>query len=137
MSGFTIEQAQQILKSDFAPWIQEMQISFDKLADGTAVLRIPVSERLNRQGGTVCGQAIMALADTAMVFAVSSAVGGYVPMTTVSQSTSFLRPAAEADLIAHANIIKKGRAVVYGEVYLYTETADKPIAHVTCTYMLL
>lgn len=137
MSGFTIEQAQQILKSDFAPWIQEMQIHFDNLADGTAILRIPVSERLNRQGGTVCGQAIMALADTAMVFAVSSAVGDYVPMTTVSQATSFLRPAAEADLTARATIIKKGRAVVYGEVYLYTETADKPIAHVTSTYMLL
>ena len=79
----------------------------------------------------------MAAADTAMVFAVASLMDGFVPMTTVSQSSSFLRAATEADMMAHASIIKPGRTIVYGEVYLYTQSADKPIAHVTNTTMLL
>ena len=136
-SGFDVSSAQKLLTEAFAPWVQEMDIQFDKVAEGEAVLRVPASQKLNRVGGTVCGQAIMALADTAMVFAVSSAVDAYAPMTTVSQSSSFLRPAADADLIAHAKIIKRGRSIVYGEVNLYTERPDKPIAHITSTYMLL
>ena len=136
-TGFDIIADQQLLKEGFAPWVQELDIHFDKVAEGQAILRVPAAEQLNRIGGTVCGQAIMALADTAMVFAVCSAVDAYVPMTTVSQSSSFLRPAADADLIAHAKIIKQGRSIVYGEVNLYTERPDKPIAHITSTYMLL
>jgi uncharacterized protein (TIGR00369 family) len=134
---FTIEAAESLLKEMFAPWIQDLAISFDKLTEGQAILRVPVSSKLNRGGGTICGQAIMAVADTAMVFAISSARDGFVPMTTVSQSSSFLRPAADKDLIAHASIIKLGRTVVYGEINIYTDSPDKPVAHITSTYMLL
>ncbi len=135
--SFNEAAANRILKSKFAPWIQELGIHFDQVADGAAILRVPQSDRLNRVGGTICGQAIMALADTAMVFAISSAVGEFVPMTTVSQSTSFLRPASDADLIAHARLIKPGRTLMYGEVSLYTQSPEKPVSHVTSTYMLV
>ncbi len=131
------EAAQTILEEHFAPWVRDLGICFDNVAGGQAVLRIPVSERLNRGGGTICGQAIMAVADTAMVFAIASIFEGFVPMTTVSQSSSFLRPAADKDLIAHANIIKPGRTIVYGEINIHCGIAEKPIAHITSTYMLL
>jgi uncharacterized protein (TIGR00369 family) len=137
MSEFTVAEADRLLEENFAPWVQDLAISFENIGDGSITLRVPPSVRLNRQGGTVCGQAIMALADTAMVFAVASAVGGFVPMTTVNQTASFLRPAADADLLAEARIIKRGKAIMYGEVTLHTGTPDKPIAHVTSTYMLL
>jgi len=58
-------------------------------------------------------------------------------MTTVSQTSSFLRPAGAADLVAKARIIKRGRALVYGEVSLYAGAPEKPVAHVTSTYLLL
>ena len=107
------------------------------LADGQAILRVPVSTKLNREGGTICGQAIMSVADTAMVFAISSALDSFAPMTTVSQSSSFLRPAADKDLIAHASVKKLGRTIVYGEINVYTDSPDKSVAHITSTYMLL
>jgi len=134
---FTIEVAESVLIEMFAPWVQELDIRIDKIDDGEAILRVPTSKRLNREGGTICGQAIMAVADTAMVFAISSALDKFAPMTTVSQSSSFLRAAADKDLISHASIIKLGRTIVYGEVNIYTDTADKPVAHITSTYMLL
>jgi len=134
---FTIEVAESVLTEMFAPWVQELDIRIDKIDDGEAILRVPTSKRLNREGGTICGQAIMAVADTAMVFAISSALDKFAPMTTVSQSSSFLRAAADKDLISHASIIKLGRTIVYGEVNIYTDTADKPVAHIISTYMLL
>jgi uncharacterized protein (TIGR00369 family) len=132
-----IEVAQTLLQENFAPWLLDLGMSFDNLIEGQAILRIPISERLNREGGTICGQAIMAVADTAMVFAITSALDDFVPLTTVSQSSSFLRPATNKDLIAHASIIKLGRTLVYGQVNLYTDTPEKPVAHVTSTCMLL
>ncbi len=137
MSGLSSSDAEKILKENFAPWVQDLNISFDKLEEGLAILRVPPSEHLYRVGGTVCGQAIMALADTSMVFAIAAYSGDLVPMTTVNQTSSFLRPAADADLIAEANIIKRGKAILYGEVILHTGVLEKPIAHITSTYMLL
>lgn len=135
--NFTVEVAESLLREKFAPWIQDLNIEFDMLADGQAILRVPVSMKLNREGGTICGQAIMSVADTAMVFAISSALDSFAPMTTVSQSSSFLRPAADKDLIAHASIIKLGRTIVYGEINVYADSPDKSVAHITSTYMLL
>ena len=137
MGEFDIGQAETLLREKFAPWVKDLGIAFETVGNGAATLRVPASEKLNRVGGTVCGQAIMALADTAMVFAVASAAGGFVPMTTVTQTSSFLRPASAADLLARASIVKRGRSLVYGEVHLYTDSPDKPVAHVTSTYMLL
>ncbi len=137
MAGLTVAEAKKILAERIAPWVLDLNISIDEVGGGAAVLSVPPSDRLNRGGGTVCGQAIMALADTAMVIAIASTTGGFVPMTTVGQTSSFLRPAAAADLIAHARLIKNGRTIIYGEVTLHTGQPEKPIAHVTSTYMLL
>ncbi len=137
MSGFSIDDAEIILKQGFAPWIQDMDIQFIAIDEGVATLRVPASDRLKRIGGMICGQAIMSLADTAMVFAIASSVGKMVPMTTVNQTSAFLRPATDSDLTAVARVIKQGRQIVYGEVNLYTTTPDKPVAHITSTNMLL
>lgn len=137
MSEITLEVAQRFFHDNFAPWIQDLDVRIVAIGNGGATLRIPSSPRIYRVGGTVCGQAILALADTAMVFAVASAAGGFVPMTTVGQTTSFLRPAAKVPLLADARVIKSGRQIVYGEVTLHTGQPDKPTAHVTSTYMLL
>ena len=78
---------------------------------GYAVLRLPWSEHLARAGGALSGQAMMAAADTATVIAISGARGGFVPMTTVQQSTTFQRPVSEADLIITVRVTKLGRTL--------------------------
>jgi uncharacterized protein (TIGR00369 family) len=139
MSEFTDADAdaEARLAEDFAPWINDMDIVVELVTPGAAVLRIPQSVRLNRDGGAMCGQAIMSLADTAMAFAVASSVGDWVPMTTVNQTSSFLRPADGKELYAEARVIKRGRTIMYGEVILHSGIREKPVAHVTSTYMLL
>ena len=78
----------------------------------------------------------MALADTCMVITVSAALGGFRDMATAGQNTSFFRPAVERDVIARGRILKPGRLLMFGEVVLYAEGDDRPVAHVTSTYAL-
>ena len=98
--AFNLATARTLLRDVFASWVQDLQLSVDRIDAPTdsrgagAALRMAFSDRLCRDGGVICGQALMALADTAMVFAVSSASGRYRPMTTVDQTTHFLKPAA-------------------------------------------
>ena len=118
MTGMTIEQAAQVLKDNFAPWIQELGLRIEAIEPGRVTLRLPFDARLTRVGGMVCGQAIMAAADTAMVFAVASSLGGFQDMATVSQNTSFFRAAVKVDTLIEARVIKRGRSLVFGEVTL-------------------
>ena len=101
---FGIDEARRVLGEVFAPWVMELNLSiegfdFDPPRGASdwqpgAVLRMPFSERLCRNGGVISGQALMAFADTAMVIANLAANRGYRMMTTVDQTTHFMRAAA-------------------------------------------
>lgn len=86
----TPAEADKVLADNFAPWVLDLGLSVETLGDDHAVLRLPWSQRLAREGGAWSGQALMA-ADTATVIAVSAARGACGPMTTVQQSTNFQR----------------------------------------------
>src|SRR4051794_14160403 len=106
---FGISEARRILGEVFAPWVQDLNLSVERIEhlpppdvpdwQPAALLRMPFSERLCRNGGVVCGQALMALADTAMVIANLAANRGYRPMTTVDQTTHFMRAVSSSDVL--------------------------------------
>ncbi|MFC4174936.1 PaaI family thioesterase [Microvirga sp. GCM10011540] len=137
MNKFDRAAAEQMLTSVFARWIQDLDLSIESLESDGAVLRMPFSDKLCRDNGVVCGQALMSVADTAMVFAVSSAAGAYRPMTTVDQTMHFLRPAANADVLAEARVIRLGRTMAFGSVTLRTDGDGRPVAMAQLAYALL
>ncbi|WP_246776737.1 PaaI family thioesterase [Microvirga sp. VF16] len=137
MTMFDRATAEEMLGSVFAPWVQELNLSIESLSNAGAVLRMRFSEKLCRDNGVICGQALMSLADTAMVFAVSSAGGVYRPMTTVDQTMHFLRPAANADVLAEAKVIRLGRTMAFGSVTLTTDGDTRPVAMAQLAYALL
>jgi hypothetical protein len=110
--AFGIAEARRVLGDVFAPWVRDLDLSveafdFEPSADARdwqpgAILRMPFSEKLCRNGGMVCGQALMAFADTAMVIANLAANRGYRPMTTVDQTTHFMRAVMSSDVLADA-----------------------------------
>jgi len=110
--NFNIDEARRLLGDVFAPWVRDLGLSVESVdhdppagaADWQpgAVLRMAFSEKLCRHGGVICGQALMALADTAMVIAMVAANRGYRPMTTVDQTTHFMRAVASSDVLADA-----------------------------------
>ncbi|NWG23861.1 MAG: PaaI family thioesterase [Pseudorhodoplanes sp.] len=133
--------AERLLTEVFAPWVQDLKLSIERIeakaAEPGAVLRMAFSDRLCREGGVISGQALMALADTAMVFAVSAASGAYRPMTTVDQTTHFLKPVSKADVLADARIARLGRTMAFGRVTILSAADNKPVAMVSSAYALL
>ena len=79
----------------------------------------------------------MSFADTSMVFAISAAAGGYLPMTTVDQTIHFLRPAMRVDLLAEAQVVRLGRTMAFGSVSIRTVDDDRPVALAQTAYALM
>jgi uncharacterized protein (TIGR00369 family) len=144
---FGIGEARRILGEVFAPWVLDLNLSIeefdftvsDKTADWQpgAILRMPFSERLCRNGGIVCGQALMAFADTSMVIANLAANRAYRPMTTVDQTTHFMRAATASDVLADARVVRLGRTMSFGRVTLLSAADNKPVAMVSSAFAML
>ncbi|MEU3841341.1 PaaI family thioesterase [Streptomyces sp. NPDC028635] len=133
----TTAEADKILSGNFAPWVLDLGLSVQEIEPGRATLRLPWSDRLAREGGALSGQALMAAADTATVLAVSAARDGYVPMTTVQQSTSFQRAVTGADVLITAVLTKLGRRMAFADVSLVDAASGELAAHATTVYALL
>lgn len=111
-------------------------LSVERVAYGDVRVRRRFHEEHLRPGGTVSGPTIMALADFAMYVAVFSAVGRQPLAVTINLNVNFLRKPGHADLVADARLLKVGRRLVMGEVTIYSEGEDDPVAHVTSTYSI-
>jgi uncharacterized protein (TIGR00369 family) len=135
----TVDLADKLLADNLAPWVLDLALRVENVGEQEAVLRLPWSGRLAREGGALSGQALMAAADTATVVAVAAARGGYVPMTTVQLSTSFQRPVVGADVLVHAQITKLGRTLAFADIVMTADgaAADSPAAQATAVYALL
>jgi uncharacterized protein (TIGR00369 family) len=147
-AAFGIEEARRVLGEVFAPWVQDLNLSIEGIdydpppnaaADWQpgAVLRLPFSERLCRNGGIVCGQALMAFADTSMVIAILAANRGYRPMTTVDQTMHFMRAVKSSDVLADARVVRLGRTMSFGRVTLSSTSDNKPVAMVSSAFAML
>jgi uncharacterized protein (TIGR00369 family) len=136
--GMDVAALQAMLGELFAPWVRELELVVRAAGADSVQLSLPVQPRHVHAGGVVCGQTLMAAADTALVLAASHVLGGFRPMTTVQLQTSFLRPVpkdVEAVAIT-ARILKSGRSLVFGEVELALPGGELA-AHVTSTSALL
>ncbi|OIK04136.1 PaaI family thioesterase [Streptomyces monashensis] len=133
----TTAEADKILADRFAPWVRALGLSVEGIGADRAVLRLPWSQRLAREGGGLSGQALMAAADTATVIAVSAARGAFVPMTTVQQSTSFQRLVTGADVLIEAVLTKLGRRMAFADVTLSDAGSGALAARASTVYAIL
>ncbi|GLZ76751.1 hypothetical protein Afil01_15580 [Actinorhabdospora filicis] len=133
----TVDEADAVLAGNFAPWVQALGLHTVSVDGPTAVLRLPWSKALAREGGALSGQAIMAAADTATVIAISSASGTYRPMTTVQQSVTFRRPVIDADVLFTATVNKLGRSMAFTDIDAALEGTGAQVAQASTVYALL
>lgn len=109
----------------------------DSVGERRATVRKAVSVADLRPGGTVSGPTMMALADTALYVALLGEIGIVPLAVTTNLNTNFLRkPVASRDLLAQCTLLKVGRNLAIGEVFLFSEGQDEPIAHATGTYAI-
>jgi uncharacterized protein (TIGR00369 family) len=126
----------ELLDRVLAPWVRSLALTPVAVTEESATLRLPFSGELRHSGGVICGQVFMAAADTAMVIAISAALGEFKPMTTVSLNISFMRAVRNGDVLVTARVLRMGRNLVFGEVELFDE-GGKMAVHATTTYALV
>lgn len=126
--------AQDLLKANFAPWVQALQPRVTEITPSRAVLEIPVTSDIARAGGIVCGQALATLADTSMVFACAGFLGEFTLVATTNLETRFLAAARGETIRCEARILKGGRALLFAEATLTALPEDRPVAAASATF---
>jgi len=142
---FGLAAAGRLLTETIAPWVQDMGVLVEAVearrppgaaADWQpgAVLRLPFSQKVCREGGVVCAQALTALADTAMTVACAAAWNVYRPMHPIDQTMHFLRPVT-FDVVADARVVRIGRSTSFGRVMLYSAVDKRPVGMVAGAFV--
>lgn len=132
-----IETLQAALPEYFAPWVQALGLKVDAFGNEGVTLRLPQDTQLSRTGGMLCGQAMMAAADTAMVLALINHFGEFRPCTTVQMNSSFLKPLSKQDALVEARVLRAGKSLAFGEIDIRGAEDGKSVSRFTTTYALL
>ncbi|PIB24839.1 thioesterase [Amylibacter kogurei] len=105
--------------------------------DGETVdVRMNVKERHLRPGNTVSGPSMFALADVAYYIATMARIGPEALTVTTNCSIDFMRKPAPSNMIGKARVLKLGKTLSVGDVMLYSEGMDEPVAHANLTYAI-
>jgi uncharacterized protein (TIGR00369 family) len=145
--SFSLQTAGRLMTEIFPQWVQDLGLLVESVEtvrplgalpdwQPGATVRLPYSRKVCNDGAAVCTQALMALADTAMVLACSAAWNGYRPMTSIDQTTHFLRPVS-LDVVADARVVRIGRSTSFGRVMLLNAADRRPIGMVASAYAIL
>lgn len=115
----------------------EGDFAIEDVGDMRVRVRLLVAERHLRPGGTVSGPSIFALADVAVYLATLAMIGPKGMAVTTNCSIDFMRkPAAGVDLIAECRLLKLGRALSVGDVLIYSDGMEAPVARASLTYAI-
>ena len=135
MSKISVEEFEE-LRRDHLPFTVNFPARAERIDSGEATFRLPYSDGMLRPGGTINGPAMMALADMTMYAVVMSEIGKATMAVTSNLNMNFLRRPGQRDLIAKGRMLKLGRRLAFGEVTIYLEGEDDPVAHATVTYSI-
>jgi uncharacterized protein (TIGR00369 family) len=144
--AFGLQAAGRVMLSALPPWVQDLALLVESVeavrppgasADWQpgAVLRLPYSKKICNDGQVICSQALMALADTAMLIACSAAWNGYRPMSAIDQTTHFLRPVS-SDIVADARVVRIGSNTSFARVTMLNVVDKRPIGMVASAYTM-
>lgn len=131
--GLNAEEIEALMDEEF-PQARALGWVIESVGDGRARVALDVAERHLRPGPSVSGPTLMALADTAMYFAVLGVIGREPLAVTTDLHMHFLRRCAGGALVAEAEILKQGRRLIVGLVHIAPAGGGPPVAHATVTY---
>lgn len=118
------------------PYVGQLGCEILRFEAGSVAVRMPYTDLLRRPGGTICGPALMALADITLYGLVLSLIGRVELAVTTSMNVHFLTRPRPVDVIAEGRILKLGRRLAVGEVVMHSVGAPRPVCHVTGTYAI-
>lgn len=115
----------------------QTNIIVEAVGDKSCRVRQVIDERHLRPGGTVSGPTQMLVADVAIYIAILHEFGPVALAVTTSITLNFLnKPAANTDIYGDCKLLKVGKRLVVGEVYVYSVGFPDPVAHAVGTYSI-
>src|SRR3954453_20526488 len=99
-------------------------------------LRLPVTAKDRRPGGTVSGPSLMALADAAAWLSVLAQIGPVALAVTTSLHIDFLRKPPLVDVLAEGQLLKLGKRLGITEVALRSVADGQLVAKAQVTYSI-
>lgn len=108
----------------------------EELERGRCRIRLHFHEGQLRPGGTIAGPVMFTLADT-VLYALAMSVAGLEPLAVTSDLTlHFLRKPKPADLIGEGRLLKASGRRIMGDVSIFSDGFDEPVAHAVGAYAL-
>jgi uncharacterized protein (TIGR00369 family) len=132
----TLAEIRAFLDQEFPQLQAEGRYTVEELRPRGARLRAAYHENQTRPGGTISGPTMMALADVSLYVAVLASIGPVALAVTTNLNINFLRRPAPRDLISECSLMKLGNRLAVGEVTIFSEGEEAPVAHVTGTYSI-
>lgn len=109
----------------------------EEVGDRSATVSHPIGPAQLRPGDTVSGPLLMAVADVALYVAILGTIGLVPLAVTTSLTINFLRkPSSRNPIVGVCRLMKVGRALVVGEVALYSDRNEEMVAHAVGTYSI-
>ena len=123
----------EFLKTEFP----QTKCVVEAVGERAATVRHRIGFSELRPGGTVSGPVLMTVADVALYVAILGEIGLEPLIVTTNLTINFMRkPASDQDIIAKCQLLKLGKTLAVGDVMLYCEGDNEPVAHVVGTYSI-
>ena len=130
----TKEELNDFLEKEFPQVNKNFEIL--KVSNKNFSMLMHISSEHLRPGATVSGPTMFLLADVTFYLATLSVIGPKSLTVTTNCSINFLRKPNEKNLISEARILKLGKTLSVGDVLIYSEDIDQPVAHASLTYSI-
>lgn len=125
------------LATQGVPYVGLLGLKVERFAAGEVEMRLPWQDLLVRPGGTMCGPAMMGLADVTLYGVVLSLIGRVELAVTTDISFHFLSKPRPGDLLAKGRILRLGRTLAVGEVVVVPAAEPlRPVAHGVGSYAI-
>jgi uncharacterized protein (TIGR00369 family) len=124
------------LAFDGVPYAGQLGCRIERFEAGLVTVRMPWQDLLRRPGGTICGPALMALADVTLYGVVLSMVGEVALAVTTDMTIHFLSRPAPRDVLASGRVLKLGRRLAIGEVIMRSDGDERAICHAIGSYAI-
>ena len=132
---FTIEELSDYVEEIFPNLKEDFKIL--DISEKNSIVRLKTNNKHLRPGNTVSGPSIFSLIDFSAFIVLFAQLSNENRAVTTNCSIDFMRkPSAEADLIAHCEILKFGKILVVADVKVFSKNTKKSVAKATITYSL-
>jgi len=120
------------------PFFCLMGIDAESFGDGKAVLSMQVRPDMLNGVGWLQGGIYVSLIDEAMALSVCTLLGPDEGIATISENTNFYKGIRDGKIFAKAEVVRRGRKIIFVEGFCYPEGSDSNVlARTTASFAVL